>query len=135
MQVAETTVYGPGVYTDANGKTECVVFVRQVTGLGPTQSWKRGKKIIGAQIGEIKRYTAIATFDSNGKYPTDNNGRHAAIYLSHDPHTKGIYVLDQFNKQGKVGKRLIHFWEKKNEKKSGQVYSRSNDSDTFYVIE
>jgi hypothetical protein len=135
MNISETSIYGPGKFKDESGNTECVAFVRQATGIGPTLTWKKGKKIIDTPIGGIKRYTAIATFDSNGKYPTDGKGRHAAIYLSHDPIKKIIYVLDQFNAQGMVRKRPIRFWENKNELRSGQIYRRSNDSDTFFVIE
>ena len=66
------------------------------------------------------------TFDSNGKYPTDALGKHAAIYLEHN--TQCILVLDQWNDQGEVKQRPIWFNRPKGTK-------RSNDGDTFYVIE
>lgn len=72
------------------------------------------------------RGTAIATFDSNGKYPTDGLGKHAAIYLEHN--ALRILVLDQWNDQGEVKQRPIWFNRPKGTK-------RSNDADTFYVIE
>lgn len=83
-------------------------------------------KISDAKLGEITRGTAIATFDSSGRYPTDALGRHAAIYLEHNQHR--ILVLDQWNDQGEVKQRPIWFNRPKGTK-------RSNDADTYYVIE
>jgi hypothetical protein len=79
-----------------------------------------------AKAGEIPRGTAIATFDADGKYPTDALGKHAAVYLSHA--ATGILVLDQWNDQKEVKQRTIWFNRPKGTR-------RSNDADTFYVIE
>ena len=76
--------------------------------------------------GDLASGTAIATFDDKGKYPTDGLGRHGAIYLSHN--NEGIEVLDQWKAQGEVLKRTIRFNRPEGTK-------RSNDGDTFYVIE
>lgn len=59
-------------------------------------------------------------------YPTDALGRHAAIYLEHTK--ERIVVLDQWKAQGEVKKRFIWFHKPKG------TY-RSNDADTFHVIE
>jgi len=113
-------------YVSPEGKTECVEFVRQSTGAPQTLMWKKGKKVSDAKFGEITRGTAIATFDANGKYPTDALGKHAAIYVNHN--TQRIFVLDQWSKQGEVKQRPIWFNRPKGTK-------RSNDADAFYVIE
>src|SRR2546423_12981548 len=85
-------------FKNEQGHTECVEFVRQATNAPPTNQWRKGKRITDAKAGEIARGTAIATFDDDGKYPTDVLGKHAAIYLYQ---TKdAIYVLDQWNDQG-----------------------------------
>ena len=76
----------------SNQDTECVEFVRQAAGAPPTIAWKRGALIMGALPGTIRRGTVIATFDDKGRYPIDGQGKHAAIYLSHD--LIGIRVLD-----------------------------------------
>ncbi len=83
-------------------------------------------KVSEAKFGEIARGTAIATFDSNGKYPADSLGKHAAIYLEHT--AQRILVLDQWNDQGEVKQRPIWFGRPKGTR-------RSNDADTFFVIE
>jgi endonuclease I len=114
-----------GKYKNAKGNTECVEFVRQATGAPQTKDWKKGIKVSDAKPGEIARGTAIATFDSNGKYPTDGLGQHAAIYLEHNE--KHILVLDQWKKQGKVAQREIRF--------NSEANKRSNDANNFYVIE
>lgn len=126
LKVPEKDVFGKSKYVSAQGKTECVEFVRQSTGAPQTTMWKRGKKVSDAKFGEIARGTAIATFDVNGKYPTDALGKHAAIYLEHN--VQRIFVLDQWNDQGEVKQRPIWFNRPKGTR-------RSNDADAFYVIE
>jgi hypothetical protein len=126
LKFPEKDVFGKGKFKNAKGETECVEFVRQATGAPQTLLWKKGKKISEATIGEISRATAIATFDDKGHYPTDGLGRHAAIYLLHDKNR--MLVLDQWDDQGEVKERPIWFNRPKGTK-------RSNDADTFYVIE
>ena len=135
MDQPDTTIYKPHQYIDNSGKTECVIFVEKAAKAPPTALWKKGVKILEANEGEIKKGTAIATFDENGNYPKDSKGKHAAIYLSHNKQEKSINVLDQWDSQPIVKQRTIRFWKNKNEKLNGHVYSRSNDSDTFYIIQ
>ena len=126
MKVAEADVFGQNKYVNALGNTECVEFVRQVTNAPQTSAWRQGKKISEACSAGVVRGTAIATFDASGKYPTDNLGKHAAIYLSHT--AQGITVLDQWAGQQEVRQRTIRFDRPKGTK-------RSNDAATFYVID
>ncbi|MFP8968004.1 BPSL0067 family protein [Pokkaliibacter sp. CJK22405] len=126
LAVPESDVFGKGKYQNSRGHTECVEFVRQTTTAPQTPLWKRGKKVSDCRAGEISRGTVIATFDSNGKYPVDEFGKHAAIYLEHN--AQRILVLDQWNAQGEVKERAIRFNRPKGTK-------RSNDADTFYVVE
>jgi len=124
MSIAEKDVLGPNKYVNANGNTECVVFVQQVTRAPRTTAWTRGIRVKDAVAGSIRRGTAIATFDDQGNYPLDGEGRHAAIYLGQN--AAGIQVLDQWNAQGRVLPRTIRF---------NRPGKRSNNGDTFYVIE
>lgn len=126
MDVEEASVYGKRKFVNTKGHTECVEFVRQVTNAPQTSLWIRGRLVKSIKPGELARGTAIATFDDHSKYPTDSSGRHAAIYLSHD--SRGIVVLDQWNSQGEVLQRVIRFHRPSGTK-------RSNDGDSFYVIE
>ena len=125
LKVPENTVTGVGKYKNAKGHTECVAFVQQAAGAPMTSLWKQGIKVDTAKATDIPRGTVIATFDANGKYPTDALGRHAAIYLSQN--AQGIQVLDQWDKQGQVKPRTIKFHQPKGT-------SRSNDGDEFYVV-
>ena len=127
MAVPEGAVFGKGLFENDRGNTECVEFVRKVTGAPFTPAWRSGKRILGASPGEIPRGTAIATFDEWGSYPTDHKGKHAAIYLWHD--ARCITVLHQWNSVGKVVQREIRFHN------PGTPAGRSNDGDTFYVVE
>jgi hypothetical protein len=128
LNVPEADVLGTGKYKNQRGNTECVAFIQQATNAPSTALWKRGIKVATAKPGEIARGTVIATFDDDGKYPTDALGMHAAIYLSQTP--AAIQVLDQWKKQGEVKPRPIWFVPRK-----GTSQSRSNDGNTFYVVE
>lgn len=125
LQVDPAEVFGAGKYRNAQGKTECVSFVRMATGAPDTSHWHRGMRVKSAGPLQIEPYTAIATFDASGRYPDDDGGRHAAIYVSHD--ARGIVVLDQWNAQGEVKRRVIRF-----DRPEGT--SRSNDGNCFHVI-
>jgi hypothetical protein len=126
LRVKEAETLGKSKYVNAAGKTECAEFVRQATGAPPTIAWKMATKVSDAKPGEILRGTAIATFDSNGKYPVGAKGKHAAIYLEHN--VLHILVLDQWSDQGEVRQRPIAF-------KRPPATRRSNNGDTIYVIE
>jgi len=126
LKIPENSVYGKGKFKNAKGNTECVVFIQQATDAPETSSWTKGVKVSEAGPTDIPRLTAIATFDDDGKYPTDTLGKHAAIYLSHDK--TAIRVLDQWNSQGEVKARPIWF-------NRPEGTPRQNDADTFYVIE
>lgn len=126
LQIPEEDVFGKGKFQNAHGKTECAEFIRQATGAPSTGTWKKGLKVSDAKPGDISRGTAIATFDKDGNYPTDRLGKHAAIYLSQSP--ASIQVLDQWNDQGEVKKRSIMY-------NRPEGTRRSNDANTFYVIE
>ena len=55
----------------------------------------------------LRKGTAIATFDKDGKYANKVTGNHAAIYLIQD--NNGLWVYDQWVSQGAVKKRYIGF--------------------------
>lgn len=103
------------------GTGQCVAFVQECTNAPNTSLWKEGKKVKGAIL---DKGTAIATF-VDGKYPNNSTGNHAAIYVEQE--AAGIWVYDQWVKQGMVKKRLIRF--------KGGVGSPSNDGDAFSVID
>lgn len=126
LTIDEKSVFGKKKFANQKGNTECVEFIRQATDAPETTKWVRGRLVKSFGSGGLERGTAIATFDANGNYPTDSLGKHAAIYLSHN--NEGISVLDQWNSQEEVKERLIRFNRAAGTK-------RSNDADTFYVIE
>lgn len=125
MMRDEKSVFERAQFVNASGNTECVEFVRQTSSAPHTTMWSKGKKVIDEKPGAIPRGTVIATFDDRGRYPTDGKGRHAAVYLSHTAH--GIEVLDQWNTQGRVLKRVIRLQKVDR--------PRSNAAQTFYVVE
>ncbi|MEQ1950315.1 BPSL0067 family protein [Mesorhizobium sp. CN2-181] len=111
----------PDHFINAKGNNECVEFVRQATGAPSTKNWRPGKNVKGAN--DIPSGAAIATFKSE-RYSV-----HAAIYLGQDD--LGLWVLDQWNKQGHVAKRRIRFPTGK----ESQPVLDQNNGNLFYVID
>ena len=93
LRLAGANVLRMHQFSNVQGDTECVEFVRQAAGAPHMTTWKRGSDVMQSAVGSIRCGPAIATFDSNNKYPADGRGEHAAIYLSHN--RIGIPVLFQ----------------------------------------
>jgi len=74
------------------GDGQCVALVQHCAGAPHTSTWRKGESVRGNL--SVQPGTAIATFDTNGKYPNQAHGNHAAIYISQD--SKGILVYDQW---------------------------------------
>ncbi|EYF06150.1 BPSL0067 family protein [Chondromyces apiculatus] len=100
---------------------ECVRFVQSLARMPQTKNWSPGQYVKTASY--IAPGTVIATF-VDGHYPKDDHGKHAAVYIRHDDF--GIDVWDQ-SAGHPVARRTIRY-------KEGDQY-RSNDGDTFYVVE
>ena len=104
------------------GNGQCAIFVEGVAHAPHTTMWKAGTMVKGQTA--LVPGTAIATFDSDGKYGNHVDGRsHAAIYISQSVH--GIDVFEQWVGQP-VQRRTIHF-----HKGSGKAV---NDGDRYSVI-
>ena len=125
MTTDEKSVFGKRQFANQAGDTECGEFVRRTSSAPHTTMWRKGDKVLDAKPGTIPRGTVIATFDDRDRYPTDGKGRHAAVYLSHTNH--GIELLDQWNAQGLVKKRVIRV--------QNSDRPRSNAAQTFYIVE
>jgi hypothetical protein len=71
----------------------CVALVQRATGAPQTSEWRQGASV--RDNPNIKPGTAIAVFDSDGRYGNQTDGTsHAAIYLGQDDN--GIYVIEQY---------------------------------------
>jgi len=106
-----------------NTKGECAtgvqyVFYKAKNPIGKTSTWKRGILVKGNNIAPG---TAIASFDSDGKYAND----HAAILVEETK--EGLVVWDQFNNPKKI-------WATRTLKFSKNNTDRSNNGNLFYVI-
>ena len=73
------------------GSGECVALVQREAGAPLTRNWSKGALVKGNTALAVG--TAIATFDASGRYASDGQGKHAAIYLGQD--ASGIRVVDQ----------------------------------------
>jgi hypothetical protein len=103
------------------GSGQCVDYVKKYAGAPVTSVWKQGTKVRGDMT--LQKGTAIATFNTLGRYPNMPKGNHAAIYAGQD--AIGIWVYDQWTGKS-VGKRQIRF--------KGGVGSPSDDGDAYSVI-
>jgi hypothetical protein len=79
----------------AVGSGQCVALVQAAdASVGLTRTWAQGAQVQGNT--ELRPGTAIATFDSTGRYANATNGSsHAAIYLGQN--AQGIQVMDQWS--------------------------------------
>jgi hypothetical protein len=69
---------------------QCVAYVRRVTGLPSTSSWRRGVHVRNAGLSSG---VAIATFSEAGLYENDTSGRsHCAIFIEQTD--AGLRCLD-----------------------------------------
>lgn len=79
----------------AVGSGQCVALVQAAdANVGLTRTWAQGAQVQGDT--ELRPGTAIATFDSTGRYANAMDGSsHAAIYLGQN--AQGIQVMDQWS--------------------------------------
>jgi hypothetical protein len=83
------------------GSGSCVALPQTlVPALGHTSTWRRGDAVAGNKA--ILSGTVVATFETDGKYHSNNHDNHAAIYISevtagaNGETQTGIKVLDQW---------------------------------------
>ena len=118
------------------GKGECVdiikVFVPGLKGKSTT-TWRAGAWVMEAG-NTIRRGTAIATFDKDGRFPQHRSGQHAAIVLRVMP--SGIWVVDQWRSKRIITKRLIRIPPPHHQRNpDGSFPDASNNALAFRVIE
>jgi hypothetical protein len=100
----------------------CVPFVCAAANVPHTSLWRRGDPVATT---DVPTHTAIATFDSDGRYGNHEDGRsHAAIFVQQHGH--GIRVWDCWLGQ-LVQQRLIRW-------KDG-VGKAADDASRYHVIE
>lgn len=77
---------------------QCVTACKHFSGItAPTKVWKKGAAVSGNSSLPIG--TAIATFGSNGKYPT-NGDQNSGIYMGQGSKPGSILILDQWPAYG-----------------------------------
>jgi hypothetical protein len=79
----------------AIGSGECVALCRFLSGAPNSGTWTAGQHAAGLTDADIG--TAIATFDSSGHYPSDNDplGKNSAIFMGRGAQGS-IWVVDQW---------------------------------------
>lgn len=82
---------GHKLYLNDKGEAQCVDLIFRTLGAPRPSDWKPGRPV--TRGADIPVGTAIATF-VEGKYPNDDSGQHAAIYLGQN--AEGIKVIEQY---------------------------------------
>jgi hypothetical protein len=72
---------------------QCVGLVKYYSDAGPTSTWQEGASLSDGD--PIMPGTAIATFNSEGRYASKKTGNHACFFVSFLPGNAGIRVLEQ----------------------------------------
>lgn len=117
--------------SDVIGNGECVTACKKFAGLEGTSTsqWRAGPKV--ATDKDIKPGTAIATFDSNGRYPKGDEQKNSGIYLGRG--TNGsIWILDQWPARSGTGQR--DHPPQPRELLTDNRRGASNNSNAYYVI-
>jgi hypothetical protein len=105
-----------------SGGEPCVAYVRRVTGLPPTSSWRRG---VQARNARLTSGVAIATFDDDGTYGNHTDGRsHCAIFIEQTD--AGLRCLDAWVGHAAC-ERVIRF--------KGGGGPPVDDGDAYHTIE
>jgi copper chaperone CopZ len=122
--------------TPQAGRGECVDIIKEyVPGLKgkSTTTWRAGAWVMEAGA-SIRRGTAIATFDKDGRFPQHRSGQHAAIVLR--VMGSGIWVVDQWRSKKMITKRLIRIPPPHHQRNpDGSFPDASNNALAFRVIE
>jgi RHS repeat-associated protein len=119
----------------AIGSGECVALCRFLSGAPNSGTWTAGQHAAGLTDADIG--TAIATFDSSGHYPSDNDplGKNSAIFMGRGAQGS-IWVVDQWPVgDGPPGTHQPFLHEIRNYAPDNTVHPlRSNNADAYYVI-
>lgn len=89
---------------------QCVALVKHLAPeVGRAADWQEGPPIRDYGVPPLERGTPIATF-KNGRYPNQESGNHAAIFLEYGVHDgqRGIWVFDQWQERA-PGRRFKAF--------------------------
>jgi len=116
--------------SDIIGNGECVTACKKFAGLeGPsTDQWRAGPKVVDDK--DIKPGTAIATFDSKGRYPGKDQDKNSGIYLGRG--TNGsIWILDQWPARPGTAQKA-HPPQPRELRPGGS--NVSNNSNAYFVI-
>ncbi|RYE00749.1 MAG: hypothetical protein EOP50_03215 [Sphingobacteriales bacterium] len=120
----------PTLDENADGTTSCAELLKSTKTFGAahTSEWREGRKLVPGL--EIMIGTAIATFNSRGRYPQgESNVKHAAIFVGFSPN--GIYVLDQWNGLSAINYRELQW----NADFGNQHSNYVNSASSFSTIE
>lgn len=116
------------------GDGECVQIVKMTApgleGISPI-NWKQGEPVLGSK--NLRRGTAIATF-TNGKFPRQNTGQHAALFLAYGG-VASFYILEQHKHSGKILRRRLDIPPHGDRRANGTYPNASNNAAAFSVIE
>ena len=116
--------------SDIVGNGECVAACKKFAGLEGTSTdqWRAGPKVVDDK--NIKPGTAIATFDSKGRYPGKDQDKNSGIYLGRGVNGS-IWILDQWPARAGTGQQA-HPPQPRELRPSGSTVS--NSSNAYYEI-
>ncbi|GKT23486.1 BPSL0067 family protein [Acidovorax sp. SUPP3334] len=117
--------------TSKVGSKHCVALLQHYAQLPHTSSWKPGETVFGNA--NIKKGTAIATFNGKGRYGSLPTGNHAAFFISQDP--GGIWVMDQWLSDSQKPKVSMRYIRPQVQRKNGDFVDPSNNAAAYSVIE
>jgi hypothetical protein len=114
------------VIADPGYGVQCVGLVKTYSKCGATGDWHQGTLVKDAT--DIRKGTAIATFDANGKYASKKKGNHACFFIEFVGDL-GFRVLEQHvpPHRDRIQQRVIRY-------QSGNHISPSDNANCFSII-
>jgi hypothetical protein len=114
------------VIADPGYGIQCVGLLKKYSKCGATGGWRQGALV--KETRDIAQGTAIATFDKNAKYPSNQKGNHACFFIGFFGEL-GFWVLEQHvkPKPDKIQRRLIRY-------QLGEHISVSDNANCYRII-
>ncbi|MES2019021.1 MAG: BPSL0067 family protein [Pseudomonadota bacterium] len=100
------SLVGQPTFKNEKGEGQCVELVKQTVGNGqPASTWRQGSPVdANTPVG-----TAVANFNTEGKFDTKNTGQHAAVLSTATTDKGSIKIVDQWEseKRPNIGERPV----------------------------
>ena len=104
---------------------QCVGLIKTYSKAPRTDLWQKGPSVVSSP--DMRKGTAIATFDSRNRYPVPGHGNHTCFFLRFVG--DGFEVLEQNEPPNRnmIHRRIIH-------RRNGRLKPDPYDASSYWVV-